>query len=302
MKVRRFTGLTSLGVAVFVLTSFLPAHAATSSANDQAARIESFLSADAATPLQPTLSGNGFAAVSGDSTITVPRADPDAVTLTSSDGVGLDLSLPDVNAASGSVADDGTIVYPGTGADLFVQPLEGGVRAGTIINSPTAGERFAYGIDSLTPSIEPDGSARFTASNEDALIEGPSAAAPWAYDANGVVVPTHYEVDGSSLVQVVEHQGGGYAYPITADPEWGWEGVLLWAYFTRSGTQDMSNAGYVAMACGGFTGMIGPVFAGLCAANAGSIAYNASNAYNHGKLTIGPGVVLTQEYRDWRCY
>lgn len=44
------------------------------------------------------------------------------------------------------------------------------------------------------------------------------AAAPWAFDANGTPVPTHYEVQGSTLVQVVDHTGAGIAYPVVADP------------------------------------------------------------------------------------
>jgi hypothetical protein len=42
--------------------------------------------------------------------------------------------------------------------------------------------------------------------------------APWATDAAGRSVPTHYELDGDVLVQVVEHQSGEFSYPIIADP------------------------------------------------------------------------------------
>jgi hypothetical protein len=43
-------------------------------------------------------------------------------------------------------------------------------------------------------------------------------AAPWARDAHGRDVPAHFEVDVMTIIQVVEHRGGGYAYGITADP------------------------------------------------------------------------------------
>lgn len=46
-------------------------------------------------------------------------------------------------------------------------------------------------------------------------------APPWAKDANGVDVPTRYEVDGLSITQVVDHTTSQYAYPIVADPIWG---------------------------------------------------------------------------------
>lgn len=41
---------------------------------------------------------------------------------------------------------------------------------------------------------------------------------PWAKDATGQSVATHFEVDGSVLVQVVDHLSSRYEYPIAADP------------------------------------------------------------------------------------
>ena len=35
------------------------------------------------------------------------------------------------------------------------------------------------------------------------------ADAPWAVDAKGTPVPTHFEVDGTTLYQVIEHADGG---------------------------------------------------------------------------------------------
>jgi len=43
-------------------------------------------------------------------------------------------------------------------------------------------------------------------------------AAPWARDASGRDVPTFYQIDGTTLVLLVEHRGGDWAYGITADP------------------------------------------------------------------------------------
>lgn len=55
-------------------------------------------------------------------------------------------------------------------------------------------------------------------------------APPWAKDANGVDVPTRYEVDGLSITQVVDHTSGQYTYPIVADPIWG---TNLFVYVTH---------------------------------------------------------------------
>ena len=39
-------------------------------------------------------------------------------------------------------------------------------------------------------------------------------------DADGKKVPTHYELRGDVLVQVVDHRSSDVAYPVTADPWW----------------------------------------------------------------------------------
>ena len=43
---------------------------------------------------------------------------------------------------------------------------------------------------------------------------------PWARDANGAEVPTHYEITGTTLTQIIDHRMEPYAYPIVADPFW----------------------------------------------------------------------------------
>ena len=60
-----------------------------------------------------------------------------------------------------------------------------------------------------------DGTVRFVdaAGNETAGI-----ATPWALDAHGVAIPTSYTLDGTTLVQTIEHAGA--AYPVVADPLW----------------------------------------------------------------------------------
>ena len=46
-----------------------------------------------------------------------------------------------------------------------------------------------------------------------------SVVAPaWALDANGTQVPTRYRIEGTTLVQVIDHHGA--AYPVVGDPCW----------------------------------------------------------------------------------
>lgn len=49
---------------------------------------------------------------------------------------------------------------------------------------------------------------------------------PWAFDAEGSAVDTYYEVEGLTLVQVVEHWSDDVVYPVVADPTW--SGKVLW--------------------------------------------------------------------------
>ena len=56
--------------------------------------------------------------------------------------------------------------------------------------------------------------------------------APWAKDAVGTAVSTHFETDGESLTQVVDHQTNtAVAYPVVADPIWFViaPGIFWWA-------------------------------------------------------------------------
>ena len=50
-------------------------------------------------------------------------------------------------------------------------------------------------------------------------------ATPWALDATGAEIPTSFALDGSTLVQTVNHHGA--TYPVIADPcGWSWRGAL----------------------------------------------------------------------------
>lgn len=46
-------------------------------------------------------------------------------------------------------------------------------------------------------------------------------SAPWAVDAQGKPVPTHYELQGNKLTQVVDATKDT-TFPVTADPAWWW--------------------------------------------------------------------------------
>ena len=87
------------------------------------------------------------------------------------------------------------------------------------IDSEVAPARFEFPVsgDVTALTLNDDGSVTATDAAGEIIAV---ADVPWAVDATGHEVPTHYEVEGTTLIQVVEHRGGNFAYGITADPNW----------------------------------------------------------------------------------
>lgn len=85
----------------------------------------------------------------------------------------------------------------------------------------TEGAHLAEAADGLVEVIDPTGQVM-------ALLD-----VPWALDADGVAVPTHFEVAGQTVTQIVEHDDS-YSYPITADP-WLWIKLISSVKATGSG-------------------------------------------------------------------
>lgn len=132
------------------------------------------------------------------------------------------MSLP-VSALGAPGGGDLRQYYEGAveATSVAVEPTSEGFRAMTVVNGPSAPERFRFhlarSVDSLR--LEEDGSV--SALDADDRVIG-SIESPWARDVAGASVPTHYEVDGTVLTQVVQHREKDYAYPIVADPSWVW--------------------------------------------------------------------------------
>lgn len=152
-------------------------------------------------------------------------------------GTEVSFGLPTTGAHEDArVASDGTVLYADrTGSvDVAAQPgRDGSVRVNTVLNGPEAPTEFAYALglpEGVTPQLTADGGVEMIRSisitDPETAVESVesvvvSRVAPaWAVDAQGVAVPTRYEIRGTELVQVVEHRTGDYSYPVTADPWW----------------------------------------------------------------------------------
>ncbi len=138
-------------------------------------------------------------------------------------GVGGVVTIGTPAEGRGDVADDElTHVYDGQHDDsrIAVQPTADGVRAAIAIDSADAPERYPFELGGDAERLvldEQDGSVWVFGNGKQPLGHFES---PWAYDAEGRTVPTHYEVNGTTLTQVVEHKAGDFTYGIAADPKW----------------------------------------------------------------------------------
>lgn len=155
-------------------------------------------------------------------TVDIPKNPDDGVTI-ETNGVTVTVELPGAEDASDAKRlSDGTVVYPGSdGAANAVIPTSDGVQMITTIANKDAPSSYEYKVSVPTGGKIQlvDGGAVVLDANGNPVVTVP---APWARDANGVTVPSHFETDGSTLTQVVDHASGSYSYPVVADPWWSW--------------------------------------------------------------------------------
>lgn len=158
------------------------------------------------------------AGVKSNAHVSVPQNAASAVSVIAADGSQLRFRIPAQGAAH--VRGD-TVVFDGSSAGntVAVQRTLDGVRALVGIAALVAAERYAFAVsgDATSLVLQHDGSV--LASRADGTAIG-RVEIPWARDANGATVPTHYEIAGTTLTQVIDHRSGPYAYPIVADPFW----------------------------------------------------------------------------------
>lgn len=170
--------------------------------------------------------------------------------------------------------DGGIFVAEGNSGEhsVSVIPLADGVQIVVDIASADAPTEYALdvsNVDDVVASLTAAGEVELTnTSGEDLGI----VAAPWAYDAQGVEVPTRFAVNGNTIVQVVDHQGGDFTYPITADPKWKNCNyyTATCVTFSKSETKKIANASVgaagVAAFCGLLPNVIGKVACGAVVA------------------------------------
>lgn len=172
--------------------------------------------------------------------VKVPADSSGVVTITGQKGQTLSLGLPfgEISAPAEPIG-SGLVSYDnGNGSATVPVPQEdNSVAIHTIIESSTAPSRYAYRVESpvgTKMTLNEDGSVAIT--RADGTFFG-GFAKPWAKDATGVDLPTHYEIDKKQLVQVIDHSTQGVVYPVVADPYAGVDLIdgLPWITYTSQG-------------------------------------------------------------------
>ncbi|AHU90582.1 hypothetical protein CQ11_08130 [Trueperella pyogenes] len=96
----------------------------------------------------------------------------------------------------------------------------GSVQMLTTIKEATAPTKYRYTMHLGTGQKLQFSEGAPAVINEDGSVEL-AVQAPWAVDAHGNSVPTHYEIEGNVLIQVVDHSKlSADSYPVVADPVW----------------------------------------------------------------------------------
>jgi hypothetical protein len=162
--------------------------------------------------------------------VTLP-VDPSGPATFGHTGAPIEVTLPAADAAGSlTLTDLGLLAYDNRNGSYTV-PIageDGSLQINTVIGSVAAPQKYKYRFD-LPADVDAHsvgGSLLFLDAEGGLLL---MIAKPWATDASGKPVPTHYEVDGSVVTQIVEHDAS-YAYPIVADP---WLGVTLYHLWKR---------------------------------------------------------------------
>ncbi|MGV3016877.1 hypothetical protein [Rothia sp. 88186D007BW] len=167
---------------------------------------------------------SAFVAVGQESSAEIPKDAIEPIVLGAESETKIGIFLPDSEETSTAKSGEfGEIAFEhNNSSSTSVLPYEdGSVQMVTTIEEASAPQEYTYNLelpDDASLELLEDGMV-LVRDAEGNFVAG--VAAPWAKDANGTDVPTRYEIRGSSLVQVIEHDTPGVDYPVTADPFWG---------------------------------------------------------------------------------
>ena len=226
MRLRLARTSAVLATAVALAIPATPSFATSTTDPDGEAIAQSVAAASPAeedASIAPTLGEDGTlleaSIVGGD--VSVPVSADGTVTASSDfTGESIGIELPSEFTGAGEPAETGATTYSSASDDLglAVSVTESGVQLAAVIGSAEAPSDLTYGLNlpsGAQASVQSDGAVLITADDEATLLGG--IGIPWATDASGRSLATHYEIVGDTLVQTVETTPETQ-YPVVADP------------------------------------------------------------------------------------
>ena len=217
------------------------------------------------------------------------------------DGPGandVQVGLPFADQASRATVEDGSIVYDNNNGSTTT-PLvhqDGSVQILTTISAPSAPTRYTYVINAAS------GGGLVLTEDGGVDVVGPDGfvvshvMAPWAVDAKGNSVPTHFSIDGDSLTEVID-LGAATAYPVVADPKFthSWWNQTL--YFNKTETAVFAAGGAAAGWIAHYFGLTGSVISGVLTGYASAFGiYIAAGKCGKLVMYIGYPTPVPQPY------
>ena len=200
---------------------------------------------------------------------------------------------------------DGAVAYDNGNGSTTV-PLvkdDGSLQITTVLDNTEAPTKFEY------PLSFTEGGSLQIADNGAAVVFDKDmnvtayVAPAWAKDATGVSVPTHYESEGNTLIQVVEPAVDS-VFPIVADPQFAWRTGLPSAQLNKAETRQAQNGTGVAKICGAIGGVLGWGAVALCGVSVAQITAKSIQNVSRGQCTQlvpAPGLILALSYSGGYC-
>lgn len=238
----------ALGIALAMFAGSIPAAAGTASSDgddplNAIAQITSFAPPGFVAPRQHRTGNAPGEAVARGVVAQLPDQAQKGLTLTANDQ-SLTLGLPDASRSRTKSSSDGVIYYDNPDGTSIVPTLRenGALQVLSVSTRASSSSRLAYELD-LPDRVRAssDGTGGYYLQDPAGRTVG-VITAPWALDASGKQVPTHYEWDGRVLVQHIDLDTPGIAFPVVADPTIYY---FWWGYgikYSKSETAQIANS------------------------------------------------------------
>lgn len=150
--------------------------------------------------------------------LSVPQDGQDRIRVRSRGGsTAVDLRIPIAPGVKRTIRDGIAVYHAEFNEDaLAMRVVGGGLQLMSLIGAESSQRRLAFSFDSAQVSeLVAVGSAINVLDKHGNAVAG--LGEPWAVDASGQPVATHYEISGLTVFQIVE-PGHSTQYPVLADP------------------------------------------------------------------------------------